>query len=533
MPQAPRPLTPEDWRILRILSLYRLLLVLLLLGLYELGYAPQFFSGVKPQWFQWTCNSYAAAAFLLASLVQRRRPRLGMQAHLHFLVDLAATTSLVYACGGVPSGLGALMITPAVGCAMVTAPRLAILQASMATLAMLGEESFRQIDQRWDTGDFTATGLLGLMFFGTSLAATAIAQRARQSEALAQRVGSEFQSLSMLNQSIIENMATGVLVVDPRGFIRAMNAAAQRLLGTGVPLLGRKLDEALPALAARLDLWWVAGLPDGAPLIPVPGGDEVVPAFARLSEGPGAPTMVTLEDSARLHEQAQQIKLAALGRLSASIAHEIRNPLSAIVHAGQLLAESESMGGDGDPENRRLLAMIQRHSERIDKIVRDVLALSRREPANPSVLPLHNWLVRTAGLYQEGFPDARRPIELADVPGDLFVRFDANHLQQILFNLWNNAFEHSRRAGHEVIVLLSAGRDINGRPWLDVADDGPGIPTELRDRMFEPFFTTSHGGTGLGLYLARELCEYNHARINFQQPARGACFRLLFAAESS
>jgi two-component system sensor histidine kinase PilS (NtrC family) len=234
--------------------------------------------------------------------------------------------------------------------------------------------------------------------------------------------------------------------------------------------------------------------------------------------------MILLEDASRLREQAQQIKLVALGRLTASIAHEIRNPLSAISHAGQLLYESPEISA----ENRRLLAMIHRHSDRIDKIVSDIMALSRREAAQPVSIPLAPWLEDTIALYGEGHRHAPRLIELGEIPRSVKVHFDSRHLQQLMFNLWDNAFRHGSRDGTIVTVRVSAGMERNGRPWLDVADNGPGVPQELVDRIFEPFFTTSHGGTGLGLYLARELCEFNHARMSYQRRPVGACFRVSF-----
>ena len=224
------------------------------------------------------------------------------------------------------------------------------------------------------------------------------------------------------------------------------------------------------------------------------------------------------------------MKLAALGRLSASIAHEIRNPLSAIHHAGQLLAESPRP----DHEDRRLLDMIQRHSVRIDKIVNDVLNLSRRGAAVPAAIGLRGFLERTVALYREGHPGQGCNIDLEAVSADLVVRFDANHLQQILLNLWDNSYEHGAAAagGREAVrINLDSGWQApHGQAYLDVSDNGGGISAELRDKVFEPFFTTAHKGTGLGLYLARELCEYNQARLLLLQGEQGVRFRLIFAA---
>lgn len=520
---------PEEWRVLRLLSMYRLMLVAVLILSLETGYAPRVFDNLDGAPLRLACLVYGLVALALMVLVQRRSPPLETQAHLHLFGDLLSLSLLLYACGGVPTGLGALAITPVVGGALVLSPRMAMLQAALATFAMFGVEIARRYDQHFDANDFTATGVLGLMLFGASLAANTVAQRARNSEALAERVGSEFEDLSRLNDSIVSGMQTGVLVLDPDLRIRRYNGAARRLIQLSATAENRPIEQEAPLLAERLRQWRLDGLASGAPVGTRPGAAEVVPRFSRLGSSPRSPILVLLEDAALLREQAQQMKLAALGRLSANIAHEIRNPLSAIHQASQLLAEAEIFGEAGQAQNRRLLGMIQRHGERIDKIVRDVLAMSRREPPQPVSIALKPWLVRTAGLYQEGFPEHPRPIEFLEIAAGLQVHFDPNHLQQVLFNLWDNAFVHGSGNG-DTVALLDAGIDEQQQVWLEVIDNGPGIATELRQHVFEPFFTTTHQGTGLGLFLTRELCEYNQARIAYRPtPGRGACFRLTFA----
>lgn len=517
-------LTPEDWRILRALSFYRLLLVTLQLSLYESGYLERIFDVFMPRWFYGTCVAYAVAALLLILPIVYRRPRVGVQAHVQFTADVLAILSMAYACGGVPSGLGMLVLMPAVGCSLVLSRRMAWVQAAGATLAVFGEEVVRQYPVGYDTAPFAQTGILGLMFFATSIAANAVAMRARKSEALVERVGSDLASLARLNQSVIEHMQTGVLVVEAGGRIRLLNNAAARLLEAEP---GQAIDQAAPDLSIALQGWREGQPAGGKPLTPRPGAEEIVPRFTRLGAGESAPVLILLENARALREQAQQMKLAALGRLSASIAHEIRNPLSAISHAGQLLAESPEM----DSGDQRLLSMIQRHSERIDKIVKDVLTLSRRDAPAPAPIRLRAWLEQTVAQYREGYPGEPRPIRFDQVADDVAVRFDSAHLQQVLFNLWDNSFVHGA-AGHEraVTVALASGRlRADSPPHLDIRDNGPGIAAELHERMFEPFFTTAKSGTGLGLYLARELCEYNHARLSYRPQPDGACFRLVFA----
>jgi two-component system sensor histidine kinase PilS (NtrC family) len=513
---------PEDWRILRALSFYRLVLVTIQLVLQQSGYLSGIFEGFKPTLFYSACVVYTVVAALLLLPIAYRRPRVELQAHGHFFVDTAAITTLTYACGGVPSGLGMLLLTSAVGCSMVISARMALVHAAGATLAMFAQEIYRLYPE-FDTGPITQTGILGLMFFATSIAASAVAMRARKSEALAAQAGSDLASLAQLNESVIEHMQTGVAVVGPTGHIRLLNAAAAQMLGARA---GHSLHKCAPRLAAALDGWREAPGPGAeGPLAPRPGAEEVVPRFNRLGYGDAAPVLVLLDDARALREQALQINLAALGRLSAGIAHEIRNPLSAISHAGQLLAESPELSA----EDQRLLTMIQRHSERIDKIIKDVLAMSRREPSMPAPIRLRPWLEQAVARYCEGYPDQDRAIRYGQVDANFSMRFDGSHLEQVLFNLWDNSFQHGGADGRRIEIELATGMARDAGPYLEVRDNGPGIRPDLRDRVFEPFFSTAHSGTGLGLYLARELCAYNRARLIYRETQQGACFRLFFS----
>ncbi|MDR3414666.1 MAG: histidine kinase dimerization/phospho-acceptor domain-containing protein [Nevskia sp.] len=522
--------TPEDWRLLRILSYYRLLLVMGLVILCAKGYGPFLFERIERGPFYHATIAYGTTALLLLPLTLYRTLGLTPQALLHFAIDACGISLLVYTTHGLSSGLGVLLLTPAVGCSSVLGARMALLLAAIGTLIVFGEELLRLSQMGLQPSDMSGAGLLGLILFGTTIATSTVAQRARRSEALAARVGSDLASLSQLNQRIIEDMETGVLVVDTDQRIRLLNAAARRLLGTSPRAEGTPLGEQVPELGVAMSAWEQN---PGRPIEPISllgSAAEVAPRFMRLGGGTAAQILVLLDDAGRLREQAQQMNLAALGRLSASIAHEIRNPLAAIDHAGQLLAESPRQ----DHEERRLLDMIRRHTSRIDKIVRDVLSLSRRDAASPTTIHLRAFLERTVAIYREAHPRQACNVDLDAVAPELTVRFDPNHLQQILLNLWDNSFEHGAggAGGRDAVrVALSAGRQSPpGQVFLDVADNGGGISSELRDRVFEPFFTTAHKGTGLGLYLARDMCEYNYARLLLLPSERGVRFRILFAA---
>jgi two-component system sensor histidine kinase PilS (NtrC family) len=226
-----------------------------------------------------------------------------------------------------------------------------------------------------------------------------------------------------------------------------------------------------------------------------------------------------VSDLSQLQSQAQQLKLAALGRLTANIAHEIRNPLSAIGHAAQLLLEDAS----ADPTQRRLLDIVGANVQRLDNMVEDVLQLNRRDRAKPESIEPEAFLqeFRAQFCQVESIPDTIFALDpMSDMPS---LMFDRHHLQQILWNLCRNAWRHCSMSAGSLRVGLNSSQS---RIQIDVADDGPGVSEETLPHLFEPFFTTEASGTGLGLYIARELCEANGARLEYVAAPAGTVFRI-------
>ncbi|HEX7382613.1 MAG TPA: ATP-binding protein [Nevskiaceae bacterium] len=518
-PPAPSPArVAEDWRILRALSVYRLILAALLLALHLSQYEQALFDHVTPWLFHAIAIGYAVVAVPLLGLSLAKHPRLPAQLHLHFLIDVVALISLVYACGGVESGIAMLLITPVVTCSLILPTRAALFNAAIATLLIFGEELFRQQGHALTGSESTAAGILGLIFFATATAGNAIARRARRSEALAEHASSELAELLQLNSHIVETMETGVLTVEADGHVRLSNASARHLLGVGA-IDGQVLAAVAPGLGRCLANWRShQAVQDEV--------DGVLPRFMALEDasGPQSPTLILLDDAALLRQRAQQLKLAALGQLTANIAHEIRNPLSAIGHASQLLAESRDINAD----DRALVAVMERQSRRLDKIVTDILSLSRSGAAKPETIELRGWLQQCIQLHGEMHPSEACPINAEGVSAGLRVEFDSHHLQRILHNLWNNGMEHGRDAAQAAAITLTAGRLPNGRIYLDSRDNGAGVPADIVEHIFEPFFTTARSGTGLGLYIARELCEYNRARLQHVTGTGHGCFRIVF-----
>ena len=284
------------------------------------------------------------------------------------------------------------------------------------------------------------------------------------------------------------------------------------------------IDKVCPPLAERYRLWHATSVNSGAPLRSRRGGVDILVSFTGLGLQGTEGSLIFLEDAAATRQRAQQFKLVSLGRLAASIAHEIRNPLGAISHAAQLLSESSEHPDD----NRRLTAIIQDHSQRVNAIVDNVLNLSRREASVPESFELSPWLERFVRELS-----ARHALEDGDVlvsvtPADMQIRMDRSQLQQVLWNLCENALRYSR--GRPRLELRCGLLVSSQRPFLDVIDHGPGISAQVEDNLFEPFFTTERTGTGLGLYIAAELCEANQASLGlYSNTAEGCCFRINFA----
>ena len=218
--------------------------------------------------------------------------------------------------------------------------------------------------------------------------------------------------------------------------------------------------------------------------------------------------MIFLQDVSAIENQAQQLKLASMGRLTASIAHEVRNPLSAIGHATALLAED--LHGKAEV---RLLKIIGDNVARVNRMVEDILQLSRKAQPYAEPVQLAPFLVELKNEFCEtqALPDEMVWLGGA---GAIEVRFDALHLREVLVNLLGNAIRYASRAPRSIRIWPEL--DAFGTLELHVQDDGPGITPEVRAHLFEPFYTTSSKGTGLGLYLARELCLNNGAKLDYE-----------------
>lgn len=516
-----------DWQPLRLLTFYRLILAGLLTVLHFSLQDSNPFNVQIPALFGSTLLTYLLFSVAVGFTTRLHWPGFGLQAMMQILADIGAITLLMHATGGVTSALGVLLLIAVTAGSLILPGRLSYLFAAVATLALLFETGLASLSlQQTGAEDITRAGLLGVVLFASAGLAHVLATRIRESEALAQQRGIDLANLEQLNQYVIRQLQSGIVVVAPDNRIRLANETARKLLGLGDES-SAGLDRVAPALAQQL-LHWRSDPEWQSEAIPSPvTGGTLVARFRGLTTAQGEGALIIVDDSAQLAQQAQQVKLASLGRLTASIAHEIRNPLAAISHAAQLLSESEQLQ-KGD---RRLSEIINNHTQRVNTIIENVLQLSRRNTSQPQSVRLSDWLSQFHDDFVDSEGIATAQLRIDTGSEQLVVRFDPGHLHQIMTNLCQNAFSH---AGPDPQVTVTAHQSRNGNVQLDVVDNGSGVAPGSVDQIFEPFYTTAASGTGLGLYIARELCEINQAHLSYR-PATGggSCFRIQFATPSA
>jgi two-component system sensor histidine kinase PilS (NtrC family) len=423
------------------------------------------------------------------------------------------------------SGLGVMLLISLTGAALVAPRRLTYLYAALAAIAALLEQGYWVLVFDSPTSNFLQPGLLSIGYFATAGITSQLAQRVVANENLARQRGRALRSQQRVNQLVLADMQDGVLVLDQSGRVAQANSQVARLLGIE-RLVGAAFGELLAEAAGR----WAAWRRDAsAPGLAVPAVFDVS-ARGRdmrlrfIDAGTEEEfTVVFVEDMTRLREQAQQLKLAALGRLTANIAHEIRNPLSAIGHAAELLEEEEEHYGDPGGAKLRLTRIIRDNTLRLDRLVSDVLQLNRRDRVEAERINLNGWLKGFLDEFalNESVEAGRFALETTR---DAFVRFDRSHLHQVLWNLLRNAVRHATGAAGAVRLVVKV---LANQVELHVIDDGAGVSRENQGQLFEPFFTTYSAGTGLGLYLARELCAANGAALDYVDDVPGAHFRIV------
>lgn len=510
-------------RELYFFALYRVLIATLLAALVFSPLTPFLGEAHQPFLAQLVSISYVAVS--LALLLWGRNEQ--WLQHIVFgsvVADILAATLLSHALPGASAGISVSLLFNIAAAGLMLPLSRAMMLALLASAAGITE----YIWQAFEGSDSLRT-LAELAMFVTSYLALAfisyqIGSRTRSTQQLADKRSAEVANLVEVNELIIRRMRTGVLVVDLDGRITLANEAATALLGDMEGMLATErlpLATASPELSQRLQRWRNGWREEELPLQLAPEQAEVQPRFARLLADSDM-SLIFLDDTSVVSRRAESLTLSTLGRFSASLAHEIRNPLAAINYATQLLEESNSLG----EADRRLLQIIHHQCQRTNGIVESVLSLARRERANPENLDLTAFVRRFVLEYRQTLPLETDSLEAVIRETTVTALMDPRHLHQVLTALVHNALKYGRAADEPARVRIRVASG-ERNAIIDVMDRGPGIPDAIAAQLFRPFYTTSEHGTGLGLYIARELCRANQAQLDYVPvPGGGACFRL-------
>ncbi len=528
-------LTPTEIEInkgpLKVYNYYRLALAGLILAIFLGGAQYSHFTlGLHNiNLFNYTLFSYLAFAIVnfIALLIFNISISI-QRVFTNLFIDIIAITLLMHASGGLNTGYATLIASAVAFSGILLNRQLAFLIAALATVSVLTETIFTYLYESTEHVNFVSAGLHGLMFFIIAAVFRAVSMRLRASTLLAEESAKTAEKLSQLNQFIVQRMQTGIIVVNTQGNIETINQAAKQLISyTGSKhLIGTPLKKISPKIASHLLTWRKNSLQVIPPFQENDNSAELRINFAALSNNDNNAVLIFLENNSQIAKEAQQIKLASLGRLTASIAHEIRNPLSAISYAAQLLNESEVL----NKEEQRMAHIIEENTWRMNQIIDNILQLSRRNQSHPKKISLSSWLHVFKQQYLASQSHDNHITILCD-DSNITVNFDATHLSQIVNNLVDNGLRYSEKVtGKRTITLKVTQYSHSGSPVLQIIDQGHGITEAQKKNLFEPFFTTEKEGTGLGLYLSKELCESNHANLHYKTLSTGeSCFQITFS----
>ncbi|MDX2505805.1 MAG: histidine kinase dimerization/phospho-acceptor domain-containing protein [Gammaproteobacteria bacterium] len=519
----------RQWRPLHFLNLYRLLISGIFISLIFSHIQIKPFGAVNPELFQIVCFGYFIASILNGITIRWHWPALWIQTHAHIILDFCAIILFMHTSGGVKSGVGLLLLIPIAAISILSMGRSSLFYAALVSLLLLVDQSYLYLTLDIPTS-YAQTGLLGGILFLTAFLTNYLVNKTEESVEIASQREVDLANMEQLTRFIMQRMQTAVIVVDYLGNVKLINDTAANLLKLPevheeAPHSSQKnLYEYSLELGEMFQSWRAEREFKAKNIKLGVSSFDLTPRFASLGNNPDSGAVVFIEDNAELAHQAQQLKLASLGRLTASIAHELRNPLAAIRHAGELLNESPSL----EETDKRLTEIIEKQSVRVNDIIGTVLDLSRRQKAEQEKINLFQWIKEFLNEYIQ-LPKERFYLQFQSE--DLEVQFDPQHLQQIFNNLLQNALRHTIEHNHHFrpVAIISGIDAVSKNTFLQVVNYGKRIPEENLGKLFEPFFTTESSGTGLGLYIARALAESNSAKLEYVDFKEGTCFQLSFA----
>lgn len=517
MTAAPATHYPESfWRSLRHLNGFRLYLSVFFVLSALFAETLSWLSRDNLGSFLIISLTYALSTWPIRGMLRERRPGFEQQLQGQLLLDTLVLIVLMHLGGGRETGLALLVMVYMAAAGLHARTRVMLLIPAAATLALLAEQGLATLTGSNATQGFVQAGLLAVGFFMVASLSHVLARGTLAAAELAGVKEQEAANLEKVNARVIQELPYGVVVVDAQEQVLQSNAQATAwMVCQAAP--HTDLRACSPPLADLLAAW-KRREPSPDSVFKTPQGRHYRARLVELDAERREGAVIILEDISELEQEAQKLKLAALGRLTANLAHEIRNPLSAVGHAAQLLAEDVA----SDSPAKRLTRIIEDNVARLNRMVEDVLLLNRRDRLMRESIRLDEFLADFLMQFQgsERLPDG---LIAVDIDAGASVAFDRTHLHQILWNLLRNGLRHCSNAPGSIRI---GARQSGARCVVEVYNDGAPIPPELVARLFEPFYTTDSRGTGLGLHIARELAEANHAELSCLERDEGALFRL-------
>jgi two-component system, NtrC family, sensor histidine kinase PilS len=507
----------QAWLLLKVFLTYRVILASLFVILFYVPVTPSLIGGYDRNLFILGSQSYLIISIISGLCIIGRITGYTIQAQLLILSDICILTLLMHACGGINSGIGILLAVSIASGGLLIGGRCAMFFAALASIAVLTEQIYADYMQSFESTSYAAAGMLGSSFFTIAFLSFILAKRSEQILQISDQQQLTISKLEELNQYIIQHMQSGIIIVNREQRVQMANEASLRLVNlTAVPNF---LSEISGHLATAFQTWLIDAEQNFVSL-QFPDQSDIHIRFMVLPTRHEFFYMIILEDISLYNQRLQQSKLASLGQLTASIAHEIRNPLGAISHAGQLLSEIPNLSG----QDKRLTEIIQTHSNRVNHIIEDILQLSRRSDSAREKIQLESWLENYLVNFNLEHSLSQDTFQLSHQAESLCAYIDPNHLKQIMDNLCQNALKYGKpEIGPIQLRFFLMQNDV----CLEVIDNGQGISRENLNHLFEPFFTTSASGTGLGLYISKELAELNQAKLSYHLTTENrCCFRL-------
>ena len=519
----PEPLTRK---VVNYLDIYRLFITLIL-GLAwvsTLTAVPQF--GTRAFFASAVLAVYFFSAILYLFRAREQSTDVYRLAQFSLSTDVLFLGMLVVSMAGVENGIGILLVFTSGAAAMLLPLRHALLLASIAALFMVGTALVNFFIGVADTKQVIQSGLFGITALVIAILANQLAYWARDFRVIAEKRKAALTELEQANELIIRRMRTGVIAVDENDRVRIMNESAWFSMGSPKDR-HKHIRELSPRLSRSLAKWKRHPHEEPKPLVLEASQSSILPSYVALPAESGLGAMIFLTDNNVVARRAVELSVNSLAKLSGSIAHEIRNPLAALNHASQLLEESPQIR----LAEMRLIHIIQNHAKRMNGIVENILQLSRREQSQPEVMALQYFLPEFAMEFETSKVNHSLEFSFSADTEEAYVMFDKGQLHQCLWKLLDNAADHASRNNMtpKVQLRLMTNEDA-GYCIITIADNGPGIKEDQLSKIFEPFYSTRKEGSGLGLYIARQLCEANQAELTVDSaPGEGAQFHVRMA----